>query len=203
MYIQAREKEHLRLRKSKKYKYREEIIMLNVFLSDLGKYTEGELTGDWYALDTYEGREDFLSALKEIQTEGSGEFFISDYESDFISVSEHPNINTLIEVGEIFEDNPLMLEDMISEVVLEHDDELAHLLYTPMELLNDELEHLEPIEILNKMHFGEFNPTHDYFKFDGYMNLESISEWEYEKILEDEAMFITEAWLNYVHGVEI
>lgn len=177
--------------------------MLNVFLSDLGKYTEGELTGDWYALDTYEGREDFLSALKEIQTEGSGEFFISDYESDFISVSEHPNINTLIEVGEIFEDSPLTLEDMISEVVLEHDDELAHLLYTPMELLNDELEHLEPIEILNKMHFGEFNPTHDYFKFDGYMNLESISEWEYEKILEDEAMFITEAWLNYVHGVQI
>lgn len=199
MYIQAREKEHQEI---KKYKYREETIMLNVFLSDLGKYNEGELNGDWYELDTYEGREDFLSALKEIQTEGSGEFFISDYESDFIKVSEHPDIDALIEVGEILEDSPLTLEDMISEVS-EHNDELAHLEYTPMVFLNDELKNSSPIEILNKMHFGEFNPTHDYYKFDAYMNLESVSEWEYEEILNEDSMFIAEAWLNYVHGVEI
>lgn len=176
--------------------------MLNVCLSDLGKYNDGELTGEWYALDTDDGREDFLSALKEIQTEGSGEFFISDFDSEYIIVSEHPDIDTLIEVGEIFENYFSSFVGMISEVS-EHNEELAHLEYLPMECLNEELEYLSPTEILNKMHFGDFNPTHDYFKFDAYMNLESISEWEYEKVLEDEAMFITEAWLNYVHGVEI
>lgn len=183
--------------------------MLKVFLSDLGKYNEGELTGDWYALDTYEGREDFSSALKEIQTEGSGEFFISDYDSEYVVVSEHPDTDVLIELGEIFENNFSTLEDMFSRLssmiaeVSENNDELAHLEYMPMEFLDEQLEHFEPIQILNKMHFGEFNPTHDYFKFDAYMNLESVSDWEYERIIEDEAMFITEAWLKYVQGIEI
>ena len=183
--------------------------MLKVFLSDLGKYNEGELTGDWYALDTYEGREDFSSALKEIQTEGSGEYFISDYDSEYLVVSEHPDIDTLLEVGEIFENNFSTLVDTFSVVssmvaeVSENNDELAHLEYLPMECLNENLVNFEPMEILNKMHFGEFNPTHDFFKFDGYMNLESISDWEYESKIEDEAMFVTEAWLKYVHGVEI
>ena len=183
--------------------------MLKVFLSDLGKYNEGELTGDWYALDTYEGREDFSSALKEIQTEGSGEYFISDYDSEYLVVSEHPDTDVLIELGEIFENNFSTLEDMFSRLssmiaeVSENNDELSHLEYMPMEFLDEQLENYEPKQILNKMHFGEFNPTHDYFKFDAYMNLESLSDWEYEKNIEDEAMFITEAWLKYVQGIEI
>ena len=183
--------------------------MLKVFLSDLGKYNEGELTGDWYALDTQEGRDDFSSELKEIQTEGSGEFFISDYDSEYLIVSEHPNIDTLLEVGEIFENNFSTLEDTFSSVssmiaeVSENNDELAHLEYAPMDFLNEELENYEPKQILNKMHFGEFNPTHDFYKFDAYMNLESISDWEYASKIEDEAMYVTEAWLKYVHGIEI
>lgn len=37
-----------------------------------------------------------------------------------------------------------------------------------------------PMDIVLKVRFGDFNPNHDYFTFDGYANLESIenvAEW--------------------------
>lgn len=37
-----------------------------------------------------------------------------------------------------------------------------------------------PLDIVFKVRFGDFNPNHDYFTFDGYTNLESIenvAEW--------------------------
>lgn len=37
-----------------------------------------------------------------------------------------------------------------------------------------------PMDIVLKARFGDFNPNHDYFTFDGYANLESIenvAEW--------------------------
>lgn len=38
----------------------------------------------------------------------------------------------------------------------------------------------DPLDIALKVRFGNFNPNHDYFTFDGYANLESIenvAEW--------------------------
>ena len=34
---------------------------------------------------------------------------------------------------------------------------------------------LKPLEIAMRVSFGDFNPHHDFFKFDGYGNLESIN----------------------------
>lgn len=36
-----------------------------------------------------------------------------------------------------------------------------------------------------RVHFGDFNPMDDYFRFDGYGNLESIDEWGLEMEAED------------------
>ena len=38
----------------------------------------------------------------------------------------------------------------------------------------------EPMQVALCMHFGNFNPTHKWFRFDGYANLESeyfLNEW--------------------------
>lgn len=31
-----------------------------------------------------------------------------------------------------------------------------------------------PLDIVRRCHYGDFNPGHDYFKFNGYANLESF-----------------------------
>lgn len=61
--------------------------MLNIFISDLGRYNAGELTGKWYDMETEEGREEAAQAVADIVENGSGEYFISDYESDWVEVS--------------------------------------------------------------------------------------------------------------------
>jgi hypothetical protein len=42
------------------------------------------------------------------------------------------------------------------------------------DVINEMLEGKTPIEIIRLTAYGEFNYTHDYFRFDGYGNLESL-----------------------------
>ena len=46
-----------------------------------------------------------------------------------------------------------------------------------------------PLDIACKVHFGNFNPNHDYFTFDGYANFESIErlEWWLEDYVDEMA----------------
>jgi hypothetical protein len=41
--------------------------------------------------------------------------------------------------------------------------------------INEIMEGKEPIEIIRMTAYGDFNYSHDYFRFDGYRNLESLS----------------------------
>ncbi len=73
--------------------------MLKIFLTNLGKYNEGELVGKWVDLPC----EDLQAELEAI---GVGkapyeEYFITDYESDFgIEVGEYDSIVKLNELAE-------------------------------------------------------------------------------------------------------
>ena len=82
---------------------------------------------------------------------------------------------------------------MLEEVNV-YSGELDNLDYRTMDFLDDALTGYEPSQILNKMHFGDFNPMHDYFRFDAYENLESINEWEFENLLEEWENEIIEAY---------
>lgn len=44
---------------------------------------------------------------------------------------------------------------------------------------------LEIVRIINMVHFGEYNPNCEYFRFDGYGNIESVYESEYLENIED------------------
>ncbi len=77
--------------------------MLNIYLTNLGKYNEGELIGEWVELPISEEKLEEVFERIGINEEYE-EFFITDYESDFgYRVEEYDNIEELNEVAEQFE----------------------------------------------------------------------------------------------------
>lgn len=87
--------------------------MLRIYLTNLGKYNEGELVGKWVDLPTVNG---FDEHLKEIGiNEVYEEWFITDYETDIdgLKIGEYDNIEELDELAETLED----LQDYDREVI--------------------------------------------------------------------------------------
>lgn len=73
--------------------------MISVFITNLGKYNEGELVGEWLSLPTT--TEEFKASLKRIGIDGLHyeEYFLTDYESIIEGVTpfinEYSNLNEL------------------------------------------------------------------------------------------------------------
>ena len=79
--------------------------MLNIFITNLGKYNEGELIGEWVKLPVSE--EELESVFERIGiNEEYEEHFITDYETDItgLKVGEYDNIEDLNELAETLED---------------------------------------------------------------------------------------------------
>lgn len=78
--------------------------MLNIYLTNLGKYNEGELIGEWVKLPITD--EELEKVFERIGiNEEYEEYFITDFESDFgYSVNEYDNLDELNEVAEKIED---------------------------------------------------------------------------------------------------
>lgn len=78
--------------------------MLNIYLTNLGKYNEGQLVGEWVKLPATE--EELAAVKKRIGiNEHYEEWFITDYETDIsgLEVSEYSNLEELNEVAETLE----------------------------------------------------------------------------------------------------
>lgn len=86
---------------------------LKIYLTNLGKYNEGELVGEWVDLPV--SNEELLEVFKRIGISYSPdpetgsiyeEYFITDYESDIpgLSVGEYDSISSLNEIAEAIED---------------------------------------------------------------------------------------------------
>lgn len=72
---------------------------MNIYLTNLGKYNEGELIGEWVELPI--SNEELQEVFKRIGiNEEYEEYFITDYECDFYEVGEYENIDTLNEIAE-------------------------------------------------------------------------------------------------------
>lgn len=77
-------------------KERKVITMLKIYLSNLGKYNEGDLVGEWVTLPI--GKKELEEVKERIGiNEQYEEFFISDYESDIdgLEIGEYDNIDQL------------------------------------------------------------------------------------------------------------
>lgn len=78
--------------------------MMNIYLTNLGKYNEGELVGEWVKLPV--SNEELQEVFKRIGIDGKEyeEYFITDYECDFYKISEYESISTLNEIAEKLDD---------------------------------------------------------------------------------------------------
>lgn len=81
------------------------------------------------------------------------------------------------------------------------DGSLDHLNFLYMEDFNNYMNDLEPMEIANRIYFGNFNPNNDYFRFNGYENLISYSQWEMEEeLMENKEDIIKRFTELYIDG---
>ena len=78
--------------------------MMKIFLTNLGKYNEGELVGEWIELPV--SNEELQEVFKRIGIDGKEyeEYFITDYECDFYEVGEYENLDTLNDIAEKLEE---------------------------------------------------------------------------------------------------
>lgn len=73
--------------------------MINIFITNLGKYNEGELIGEWVMLPISE--EELKKVCERIGiNEDYEEYFITDYECDFMKIGEYESISSLNEIAE-------------------------------------------------------------------------------------------------------
>lgn len=76
---------------------------MKIFLTNLGKYNEGELIGEWVELPV--SQEELQKVFERIGiNEEYEEYFITDYECDLYEVGEYENLDTLNEIAERIEE---------------------------------------------------------------------------------------------------
>ena len=83
------------------------------------------------------------------------------------------------------------------------DGSLGEFEYYEMEQINELFQSAEPLEILRMAHYGEFDWNDDYFTINGYGNLESVNEFEFEKILKDSQNEIVERYNELIESGDI
>ena len=83
---------------------------MNVYITDLASYNNGNLVGEWVSLPL--DNEDLKSKINSILELGSEidgydeideEYFITDFECDYYDVDEYENISKLNEIAELME----------------------------------------------------------------------------------------------------
>ena len=65
------------------------------------------------------------------------------------------------------------------------------------------LESCSPSEILNMSYYGNFRPYEEYFRFNGYGNLESLNQWEAEQEIKEWSIEIAEAIIEVAEHIDI
>lgn len=70
-----------------------------VFITNLAKYNNGELVGEWFTLS--DGQEKLSEVLKRVLGNDE-EYFITDFEADF-QINEYDNLTELVEFATLFD----------------------------------------------------------------------------------------------------
>lgn len=61
----------------------------------------------------------------------------------------------------------------------------------------------KPYEVARATFFGDWNFGDEYVKFNGYGNLESLSEWQYKKLLKDSVDEVIDLAIEYWQHIDI
>lgn len=162
-------------------------MIIKVFVSNLAKYNDGELTGRWTTLPVDDVNKDILDKLELGGNSHDGynhDWFISDYEAPF-KINEYDDLYALNELAEALENY-----DSIEDVYNALDDKEAIYLPELFDDLDDLIEALgvDPVEAARATFFGKIqNWNDDYFCINEVGNFESMNEYQFQKMLENSA----------------
>lgn len=157
---------------------------IKIWVSSLGAYNEGVLTGQWTTLPVDNVQKEILDKI-----DGSvgDEFFISDYEAPFKIYADIRAVNNLARALEKFEDIEEVYwtldgrENLSIPEVYEFDEEFFEIMFS------------SPAEAVRATFFGNIqNWMDDYIYFDGYGNLQSMTKFQLESEIEESADEIIE-----------
>ena len=167
-------------------------MIIKVFVSNLAKYNGGELNGQWTTLPVDDVNRDILDKIDFVGDSEHGyrdEWFISDFEAPF-KIDEYDNLYALNELAEALESY-----DTIEDIYNAIDDKES--IYLPE--LFDNLDELigalcvDPVEAARATFFGNIqNWDDDYFYINEVGNLESMNEYQFQKMLKDNASEIVD-----------
>lgn len=107
------------------------------------------------------------------------------FSNNYAEIANAISIQGLIEIfTEVREDFPEL-------EVFENDDEFFEMLDATKK------------DIAFKVAFGEYNPTHDYVRLDGYENLESLDEYKYSELLKGSSNDLMKEYLQKVESNQV
>ncbi len=155
-------------------------MKINVFVSNLAKYNDGELNGQWTTLPVDDVNKDILEPIDAV----GKEWFISDYEAPF-KIGEYDNLYALNELAEALEDYD-SIEDVYNalddreatgcEDVYDFDDEFFDTMFASKQ------------EVARAVFFGDIhNWLGPYIFLNGCGNCESMTEYDYQEMLNNHA----------------
>lgn len=91
---------------------------MKIFLTNLGKYNEGELIGEWVDLPV--SQEELQKVFDHIGiNEEYEEYFITDYECDFYKVGEYDDLDELNDIAEQIEELNEEESDIVKSLISE------------------------------------------------------------------------------------
>lgn len=143
--------------------------MFRIFLTNLGKYNEGELIGEWVDLPV----DSFDDVLERIGINDEyEEWFITDYETDYgFKIGEYDNIDDLNELAEVCEDAD---EDVIKA--------LSYFGYDTADEIADHIDNVNYVTSVSGLESAEYAVGYTFAKEYGCLdipdNLEPYFDYE-------------------------
>lgn len=145
---------------------------LKICVWDWKSHTQGIGNWKWFDFDELDEVEDYITELAE---KGLEEAFICDYEcSHKLAIGIYTNISSVLNLVNSLDEIEESIEERIAERDLFNMDEFE-------EVFKD----CTPTQLATVIHFGEYNPVNEYFTFDGYGNIKTLNNYEYQELISD------------------
>lgn len=161
---------------------------IKVFVSSLGAYNNGFLTGHWTKLPVKDVKRDIID---KVDGAIGDEFFITDFESPF-PIDQYASLSALNEIASILEEEEINDLYSLYRYVIDNCTDVTNKLscavvesFDDDETFNQMLSGYTPIQVASAL--GDINFTDDYLYWDGNSKLCTMSESHLQEMIKKDA----------------